>query len=222
MATGRRRGITTEAVVAPSVGPRRSWRFVAGALFCSTGVALAVYIASGISLAITASAVVGTAVVVGVVGWRRSSGTERTELQRRFRAGVVAGAFATAAYDLSRYIIIEVLDFGIWPFDTFTLFGRALVGAGYEGTWVTVVGTGFHIVNGVGFAIAFTIWLGRKGPLYGIAWALALEAAMLTFYPTWLDIRSYEEFLQMSILGHVAYGGVLGLVARRLLPESAP
>lgn len=195
-------------------------RSVAGALFCASGTALVVYIASGISLAVTASVLVGLALVVGLVLWWRAGASDRTELQGLFRAGAVAGIAATAAYDLTRWVIIEVLDFGIWPFDTFTLFGRALVGAGYTGWWVTAVGTGYHVVNGVGFAIAYTIWLGRRGPLFGVAWALALEAAMLTLYPTWLDIRSYQEFLQMSILGHVAYGVVLGVVARSLLASS--
>jgi hypothetical protein len=192
-------------------------RSVAGALFCASGTALAVYIASGVSLLITASILIGLAVVVGLVLWHRAGRTDRSELQRLFRVGLVAGAGATAAYDASRYLIIEVLDFGIWPFDTFTLFGRALVGAGYTGWWVTAVGTGYHVVNGIGFGIAYTIWLGRRGPLLGVAWALALEAAMLTLYPTWLEIRSYREFLQMSILGHVAYGLVLGYVARSML-----
>ena len=39
--------------------------------------------------------------------------------------------------------------------------------------------------------------------------ALALEAAMLTLYPTWLDIRSYQEFLQTEeTLEHLGATGV--------------
>ena len=200
------------------MAPKDTRRFI-GALFLASGAALVVYIVSGLSLAITASVVVLGALVAGLALWRVAGAADRTEVQQAIKMGAIAGVAATAAYDLSRYLIIEVFNFTIWPFDTFTLFGRALVGAGYEGWWVTAVGTGFHLLNGVGFAIAFTIWFGRRGPIAGVLWALALEAAMLTFYPGWLDIRSISEFTQVSILGHVAYGSVLGWTARRLLPE---
>jgi hypothetical protein len=36
---------------------------------------------------------------------------------------------------------------------------------------------------------------------------------MATLYPSWLRIQQFGEFLQVSALGHVVYGSVLGLVA---------
>jgi len=39
---------------------------------------------------------------------------------------------------------------------------------------------------------------------------------MLGLYPGWLHIKAYGEFAQMSMVGHVVYGSVLGVLARRL------
>ena len=204
---------------APGALTRRR-RAVAGAIFLSTGAALVVYIISGVSLAAAGLVLLLIAAGVAIVVWRRATGSGRDELSRAVRVGLIAGVAATAAYDLTRYLVIEVFDFTIWPFDTFTLFGRALVGAGYTGWWVTLVGTLYHVANGIGFAIAYTVWFGRKGPLAGIAWAFVLEAFMLTLYPGWLNPSAIGEFVQMTVVGHVAYGATLGYLGRRLLLRS--
>jgi hypothetical protein len=49
---------------------------------------------------------------------------------------------------------------------------------------------------------------------------------MATLYPAWLRIQMLGEFLEVSALGHVVYGSVLGLVAgagvRRLTRTTIP
>ena len=40
---------------------------------------------------------------------------------------------------------------------------------------------------------------------------------MLSIYPGWLHPRAFGEFVSVSMLGHVVYGSVLGITARRLL-----
>lgn len=192
-------------------------RAVLGAVSCATGVALVIYIVSGVSLAVAGLVLLLVAAAAAVAIWRRLARPEQAEMRRLLLVGVVAGAAGTAAYDLSRYLLVSLFGWEMSPFAALPLFGQALVGAGLSGAWVTAAGISYHIANGVGFGVAYTLWFGRRGPVAGILWALALEAAMLTFYPTWLDIRAWREFVQMSVFGHVAYGATLGLVARRAL-----
>jgi hypothetical protein len=43
---------------------------------------------------------------------------------------------------------------------------------------------------------------------------------MVSVYPGWLGMKALDEFLSVSITGHVAYGLVLGWLARSLLRSS--
>lgn len=187
------------------------------ALFLSTGVALLIYLISGLSLIAAVTLVVAGAMMVGVRIWRRSASHDRAALRQTMWAGVLAGALATAAYDLSRLVLIELTGIQFWPFDIFTIFGQALIGVGHLGSLVAAVGIVYHLANGIGFGIAYTITFGRHGVLTGIVWALLLEVLMVTFYPGWLGLKALNDFLQVSIVGHLVYGAVLGVTARALL-----
>jgi len=204
-------------VSARRAAPRRGRRALFGACFLASGAALLVSITWDVSLAATGVIFLVLALATAARLRAVSSSAERGQLREAVAVGAMAGVAATAAYDLTRLALVEGLGLALWPFDTFALFGRALVGAEHSGAWVTALGTAYHVTNGLGFAIAYTIWLGNRGPVAGLLWALVLEAAMLTSYPGWLDIRSYEEFIEVSVLGHVAYGLTLGLLAQRLL-----
>lgn len=192
-------------------------RLLFAALFLSTGAALLVYVISGVSLLAAAGLVLVAAAVLGAVIWRRADPRGQMEMGRLLRAGALAGFLATAAYDLSRFFLIEVTGIAFWPFDIFNVFGQALVGAGYSGAWVRLAGLLYHFANGIGFALAYTIVLGRRGVWAGVAWAMVLELLMVTIYPGWLGMEALNEFLQVSVLGHVVYGVVLGGSARWLL-----
>jgi hypothetical protein len=187
------------------------------ALFLSTGAALLIYIISGISLLAAAGLVLAVATVLGALIWRRSATPSRQALRTLIWVGVIAGFLATSAYDLSRFFLIEVTGIAFWPFDIFNVFGQALVGAGYSGPWVRLAGLLYHFANGIGFALAYTIVAGKRGVWAGILWAMILELMMVSVYPGWLDMRALDEFLQVSVLGHIVYGAVLGYSARWLL-----
>lgn len=195
----------------------RASRSVFAALFLSTGVALVVYVLSGVSLPAALGGVLLGASVVGAVIWRRRSQADRVELRRSLRAGVIAGLAATGAYDLVRYLLVKVARFEFWPFDVFAIFGQALVGPRLEGWFLTAIGGLYHLANGIGFALGYAIWAGRRGVWAGIAWALVLETFMVTLYPGWLGLKALDEFLQISVIGHLAYGAVLGFTSKRLL-----
>lgn len=192
-------------------------RVLFGGVFLSTGAALLVYVAGAMSLlaAIALAGLVAGGVIAYV--WRRADQAFRLRLWRAVQAGAIAGLLATAAYDLFRWLLIEVAGFSFWPFDIFSIFGQALLGAGQAGLWVTLAGFGYHVMNGLCFALAYTVILGRKGVWAGIGWAMALETLQVSVYPGWLEMKALNEFLQVSVFGHFVYGGVLGFVSRRLL-----
>jgi hypothetical protein len=131
--------------------------------------------------------------------------------------GLIAGFLATIAYDVSRWLIVTFFHDTFAPFDVFPVFGHAIAGTSLTPAVATTIGSLYHYTNGVLFAVAYAILLAPRGWWTGILWALGLEALMLTVYPGWLHPAPFEEFVSVSILGHVAYGSVLGIVSRRLL-----
>lgn len=199
--------------------PNLNRRFVFGALFLSSGAALLTYIISGISLSAAFLLILLIAISLGAYLWKRRQKQSNAFLVSRFKIGALAGFLATIAYDVSRYLLIEFTGISFWPFDIFTVFGQALVGAGYTGIWVTVAGVTYHMLNGIGFGIAYTIWAGERGIWTGILWAFILEVFMVTIYPGWLSINAIREFIDVSVLGHLVYGIVLGYTAKKLIQK---
>jgi hypothetical protein len=185
--------------------------------FLASGAALLVYILSGVSLRWTLLALAGAAVAVLVLASRWMAPERRRRLRRRSGVGAVAGVAATIAYDGVRIGLVEFAGLRIDPIEAWRLFGLALLGDAAPATLVMTVGTLFHLTNGVGFAIAYTVAFGTRGIAAGVIWAFVLEGFMVSVYPGWLGLKALEEFLSVSILGHVAYGVVLGYLARHLL-----
>jgi hypothetical protein len=187
--------------------------------FLVSGFALVVFVLFGVSL--PATIILGwLAILAGSTWYLRHAGAPgRAHFFAVLRAGAIAGLVATLAYDTSRAVLVEVFDLKLNPFGAFGAFGDALVpGSGTTG-WVRWVGSGYHLVNGISFGIAYAGLFGRRGVLAGIGFALVLEAAMLALYPGWLHIEAVREFTQVSLLGHLCYGAVLGGLTRRLLPD---
>lgn len=197
--------------------PQLGIRLIFGALFLSTGASLLIYIVSGISLVAALILLLIISSIIGISIWKKKQIDDRRFLAHRFKVGLLTGLLATAAYDVSRYVLIEMTGMSFYPFDIFSVFGQALIGAGFTGIWVTAAGVGYHLANGIGFAIAYTIWMGEKGILGGIFWAFVLEVFMVSIYPGWLNINAYREFIDVSIFGHAVYGTVLGFTAKQLI-----
>jgi hypothetical protein len=185
--------------------------------FLSTGAALVLAILTGVPLWLTSLGVLFFGACVAIYGWRYSNLEVRRIFRKRIAAGFIGGIAATVAYDVSRYLIVLYFHLNYRPFEAIPLFGKLLVGQWMEGGGVLWAGRGFHIANGVGFGVAYTILFGRVGVWAGVAWGFALEMAMLSIYPGWLKIQFVDEFLGASLVGHVAYGSVLGMTSKRLL-----
>jgi len=133
----------------------------------------------------------------------------------RLRAGIVAGAAATVAYDGVRWVI-ETLDL-VKPrsFLAIRVFGAGLTGKAATGNAALAAGWAFHLVNGLGFALAYVFVAAGRPRWIAVIYALILEAFMVTLYPGWLGFTINGEFLSVSIAGHLAYGSVLGVFAQR-------
>src|SRR5436190_14157313 len=194
----------------------RYWLLLA-ALPLASGAALIVHVLTTISLGL---ALVGAGIIVigvGTLTWMRLPSMARTEIVQRAKVGLIAGFLATIAYDVSRWLIVTLFHDTFAPFDVFPIFGHAIAGTNLSPDVATTIGILYHYTNGLLFAVAYAILLAPRGWWTGILWALGLEALMLTIYPGWLHPTPFQEFLSISILGHVAYGSVLGLSSRRLL-----
>jgi hypothetical protein len=184
------------------------------ALPLAAGAALVVHMVTARSLAGALALTVGLALVGLVLAARRLPPAARVDARRRVRLGVVAGVVGLAAYDASRVLLV-VAGLDAKPFKALPHFGRGLLGAGASDTSAWIAGGGYHVANGIGFAVAYCVAVRRPSWRTGIAWALLLEAVMIVFYPSWLQIEALEEFVTMSLFGHFAYGGTLGAVAAR-------
>jgi hypothetical protein len=190
------------------------------ALFLPSGAALLVYILGGVSLRWASLALVLGAAVVLALALRRMTPERRRWAGRRMAIGAVSGFAATVAYDVVRLALVELAGLELRPFEAWRLFGISLAGEGLSSTTVMIVGTAFHLCNGIAFGIAYTVAFGHRGPWTGILWAFVLEGLMVSVYPGWLQLKALDEFLSVSVLGHVAYGTTLGIVARSLLRSS--
>jgi hypothetical protein len=193
-----------------SAAPTVMW--LSGAAFCASGIALVAHLVFGWSLVTSAVALLFVAVPTVVLAFTHPD----RRVSHRIQRGIVVGAIATVAYDVARLVGVKVTGSSINPFGAWPLFGRALVGD-ESSPWIRQgAGVAFHVINGVGFGIAYALWFGGLKPLWGIAWAMVLEAAMLALYPGWLDIRAIREFTQITMVGHITYGLVLGFGCRKL------
>jgi hypothetical protein len=194
----------------------RYWLLLA-ALPLASGAALIVHVLTTISLGVS---LVGAGIIVigvGTLTWMHLPSIARTEIVQRAKVGLIAGFLATIAYDVSRWLIVTLFHDTFAPFDIFPIFGHAIAGTNLSPTVATTIGILYHYTNGILFAVTYAILLAPRGWWAGILWALGLEALMLTIYPGWLHPAPFQEFVSVSILGHVAYGSVLGIVSRQLL-----
>ncbi len=195
---------------------QRSWLLLA-ALPLATGAALIVHVLTSISLGYALLFAAIVVIFTATLTWRNLPQPARREIVLRVRAGTLAGLVATICYDLFRWLLVNVFHYTFWPFDIFRIFGFAIAGPGTAIGTATVIGVVYHYANGILFAIAYAILLAPRGWWTGLLWALGLEALMLSIYPGWLHIKAFDEFLSVSMLGHIMYGLILGIGSRWLL-----
>src|SRR6266498_3824026 len=188
---------------APSLRPAE--RLLLSLLPLSTGgaVLVAILLDSDSLVWPTLVLVAGTGTTAVVLTRRLPAGVRRA-LSRRVRLGLLAGLAATAAYDAVRYLAVAVTSWSVRPFQVFALFEQLLVGRDAPAGVQYLAGTGFHLLNGLGFAVGYAMVVRRPGVVSAVVWALVLEA-----------FTAVGEFVSVSLLGHLAYGATLGLATAR-------
>lgn len=192
-----------------------------------SGIALLLNILLNVDLRL-GLAVMAASVVVAIAFTMRRVGTPaRRAILRTLAYGAVAGVLGTLAYDVARTLLSMLDPSPYRPFEAIIRFGQLLLGSQARDGGVILAGALFHTLNGACFGVAFTFAFARGGNisvprvvLLGIAWGMFLEAFQMALYPNWLGIQYLGEFLTISALGHVAYGGTMGPVARGLLRRS--
>jgi hypothetical protein len=187
----------------------RRW-FLLAILPLATGAALLAHVLVHVSLGLALLVAGAIILLVGIFTWGSLAPTAQAEFTRRIKAGLLAGLLALLAYDFLRWVIVTVFHYTFWPFDVFPIFGYAIAGPNLTPGLATAIGLLYHCTNGVFFAVAYAILFAPRNWWIGILWALGLEALMLSIYPGWLHIQAFNEFLSVSMLGHLAYGTVLG------------
>lgn len=181
----------------------------------SGGAGLAVHILSGISLILAIVALMSAAGAAWIIVLPRLSRTARKSIGLLCRFGAIGGLVATAAYDIFRYGIVALLSLSFDPFHVFGLFGQAILGNGYSAAMTYAVGYLYHVSNGTFFGVAYALVFRKPTWWTGALWGIGLELCMATLYPAWLRIQMFQEFLEVSALGHIVYGSVLGLTVAR-------
>jgi hypothetical protein len=198
---------------------RRQVLGIAAVASLANGIALlcTILFALPLPLLLVAAWTIGISALAAIVAV--SAPAARTGLTAFLVVGLGAGIAATLAYDLSKAILSQLDPSPFNPFETMKVFGRLLLGESASTDAIQVAGWIFHLANGWTFAIAYTLLVARaggvsrrRGILTGIAWGLFLEVFQLSLYPGWLNIRFLDEFRQISFLGHVVFGAVLGIL----------
>lgn len=200
-------------VPAPPIRPAIKWTAAAAGL--TSGAALVASIVTGGDLWLWCTFIVVPGFIALVATTVMARREQQTVFLARLKAGAVAGVAGTFAYDVTRWIV-ETLDWS--PTNSFAAmpaFGSGLTTLPLDHGLAVAAGWVFHAVNGIGFAIAYVmVAAGRRWP-WAVLYALVLEAFMVGLYPGWIGVELSKEFLSVSVMGHVFYGLVLGLVAER-------
>ena len=137
--------------------------------------------------------------------WAKRRG--KRELLERLLAGCWAGLAATFTYDVVR---VPLAMAGLPVFKAISYFGTVFLAQPSPTLASEIVGWMYHLSNGVGFALMYTLWVRRPRWWTAVFWGLVLEGVMLlTPYAEVFGYKVSRQFLAITIGAHVFYG--LGL-----------
>jgi len=194
---------------------RRALTFIAFACASLSGVALLLHAAGLLPLYFLVDALGPPSLILLIAIGVYAHRIDEPVLTGRLAVGALAGLAATAAYDLVRLLLRWSGAIGFDPFITHPIFGQLITGAPLTSSVALAAGWAYHVWNGVGFAVMYTLIAGPALPIYAIGWALFLEIAWLTALPSALNFTLRPDLILVSLIGHTAYGIVLGLIAHR-------
>ncbi len=130
--------------------------------------------------------------------------------------GIGGGLIATAAYDISRLVLYAGGVFDFDPFQAIPIFGGWIIHAEPTTSAAIAVGWVYHFWNGISFAIFYTLIFGRRSWLFGLAYGLVVELAMLGLFPFFLKFKNLSfDLIAISLIGHLFYGAALGYISQK-------
>lgn len=207
----------------------RTWVFTTAGLAAGfSGLAIIATILTGVPLALAEGGLVAVPVgAAAVIAWRAPRSVIR-EVWPVIRAGLLAGAFATFMYDVTRTVLGFLDPSPYNPFEAIRQFGLGVVPATSPFAVVMAAGMAVHFLNGSTFGVIYSTIEGRRvtstrgAIVAGLAWAMTLYLIQSMLYPGWLHITTwFNEFETIAGLGHVSFGVTLGLGVRWLLRRNA-
>jgi hypothetical protein len=134
--------------------------------------------------------------------------------------GMFSGLIATFAYDGVRALVERSHIFGYNWYVPILMFGNWITGAPQSSAVAKWAGWTYHYWNGVSFGVMYALAFGRVRWYWGIAFGMFLEACQLGLFPMFLRVTNKFDFVAISMIGHIAYGAVLGvLVEKYALPS---
>lgn len=144
-------------------------------------------------------------------------------LAQRIWAGCWIGLLGTVAYDATRAMLVASGIYHFQPFRVIVLLGVLITGEPDTADLAVAAGWIYHFWNGVNFSVMYVLAVGRGWWPLGLVWAMALELLMLATYPELFNIPAWDVgFIVTSMIGHIAYGLVLGHLAQRRRLISPP
>jgi hypothetical protein len=129
--------------------------------------------------------------------------------------GVVAGFLATLVYDGVRQLVEAVHFRGYDGFVPIRMFGSWITGLPTTSPIARATGWTYHYWNGMSFGVMYVMIFGRRSWLWGVGYGIVMEIMMLGMFPLFINIKKPFDFVAVSMIGHLFYGGVLGAIAQR-------
>jgi hypothetical protein len=178
-------------------------------------VSLVLHAAGFLPLSLLLNVLGAPALVLLLITGARARRIDAHVFLNRLVAGVGAGIAATAVYDVARLAMVRSGLFDYNPFISHGIFGHLITGRPTDDPVALAAGWAYHLWNGVGIAVMYTLIAGRAHAKYAVGWAMAMEAAWLVTVPSVINVKPHVQLVVVSIIGHLAYGAALGWAARR-------
>ncbi len=160
------------------------------------------------------------------VAWIAASRLNLARLSNRIGVGVWTGAAATGFLDPIR---LTGFHLGLMPGDMPRMFGVMILDRMALGPSPVsdFVGHLYHFWAGACFGLAYTLLVGRFRWWGGLVWGLIIEIGMMTTPPMvvamdtgYFGVKFGPGLFGTSLVAHVAFGIVLGLLCERYVRHS--
>ena len=129
--------------------------------------------------------------------------------------GAWAGFVASLVYDGIRLLLERSHVFGYNGFVPIQMFGNWITGQPMYSPAATIAGWTYHFWNGTMFGVMYSLMMGPRHWLFGVAYGVVMECCMLGLFPLFLRVSNRVDFIALSMIGHIAYGAVLGLLVQK-------